>query len=140
MFASNSGKRDPTYTSHEKTALQLCFYFGFASPLTLIPFLKNCFLPLSFLFFFAYFYPFTRNPQDVMPTFITLHTLPQNIRPCSKLASPGGVIIVKTSGNLLSSSLISRSCGKGPGSCRAELPQIQPPGFSEGAGPVQWRV
>lgn len=140
MFASNSGKRDPTYTSHEKTALQLCFYFGFASPLTLILFLKNCFLPLSFLFFFAYFYPFTRNPQDVMPTFITLHTLPQNIRPCSKLASPGGVIIVKTSGNLLSSSLISRSCGKGPGSCRAELPQIQPPGFSEGAGPVQWRV
>lgn len=109
----------------------------------------NCFLPLPFFFLFAYLYPFTRNPEDMVPTLTTLHTLPQNIGPCSQLASPAAeweiIVNIKRSGILLSSSLILRTCDQASGSCRAGLPQprcvvIQPPRPFEGAGPVQWRV
>lgn len=98
------------------------------SPLPCI-FFFNYFLPFPFFFLFAnFFYPFTRNPQDTVPTFTTLHTLPQNTRPCSQLASPAAewvvTVKIKTSGFLLSSSLLSRTCDQGPGSSRAELPQI----------------
>lgn len=114
------------------------------SPLPCTFFFVNCFLPLPFFFLFANFHPFTRNPQDVWLTFTTLHALPQNITPCSQLAGPAAewviIVKIKTSGMLLSSSLVSRTCYQGPGSSRAELPQIQPPGLSEGTGPVQWRI
>lgn len=145
----NSRKWDPTYTPHEKTPLYFWFYFGFTPSLPSPLYLFFCFLPLPFFFLFAYFYPFTRNPEDMVPTLTTLHTLPQNIGPCSQLASPAAeweiIVNIKRSGILLSSSLILRTCDQASGSCRAGLPQprcvvIQPPGPFEGAGPVQWRV
>lgn len=133
-----------------KDSIAFVFLFWLrSSPPPCTFFFFNCFLPLAFFFLFANSYPFTRNPQDVVPTFTTLLTLPQNIEPCSQLVHPAaeGVIIVKIkiSGTLLSSSLILRTCDQAPGSCRAGLTQrrcavIWPPGPCEGAGPVQWRV
>lgn len=117
-----------------------------SSPLlSLVPFFfLIASFPIPFFFLFANFYPCTRNSQDVVSTFTTLPTLPQNIRPSSQLASPAAewviIVNIKTSGILLSYSLIPRTSDQGPGSCRADLPQIQPPGLSEGAGPVQWRI
>lgn len=143
---SNSRKWDPTYTPHEKRTLHLWFYCGFTPPLPspLYLFLLIASFRFPFFFLFANFHPFTRNPQDVVPTFTALHTLPQNIRPCSLLAGPAAewviIVKIKTSGMLFLSSFVSRTCDQGPGSSRAELPQIQPRDLSEGTGPVQWRV